>query len=220
MKKQNIIDSIIDFLASDSAGDSKGIYHPEIVKQHLNNVFNQAVYNTWLNGSKFSDFAQLDAWSKPYVCTVVGQVGTKAHTLLPFAPMQLPNGLGVQAVYDHADSAVLFAPVESDAQVIFAELEVDDMDNVPTYTLQQNNLSTGEGEPSHMLLLDKLPVLPLTLITELDVMMIVSLEQVGDFDEIAMPNGAEDSMIQQVIALMSKKPIPDTSNDMVIDKKG
>lgn len=218
MTKQNLIDTIIDFLASDSAGDSKGLYHPEIVKQHLNNVFNQAIYNTWLNGVKFSDFAQLDAWSKPYVCTVVGQAGTKAYVLLPFAPVQLPNGLGIQSVYNHNDASVMLAPVESDAQIIFAELEVNTMDSTPTYTMQQNNLSTGEGEPSHMLLLDKLPVAPLTLITELDVMMIVPLDQTNDFDGIAMPSGAEDNLVRQVVDLMSKKPMPDTNNDQVIQK--
>lgn len=215
MKKINLIDAIIDFLASDSAGDSKGQYHPEIVKVHLNDAFNQVVYNTYLNGKKSSDFSQLDAWSKSYECTVVGQVGAKAHVLLPFAPMQLPDGLGIQSVYDHSDSSNMFAPIESDAGIIFVELEVNTMDDTPTYTLQQNNLSTGAGEPSHLLLLDKLPVAPAILITSLDVMMIVPIEVLDDFDDVAIPSSAEDSLIRQVIDLMSKKLKSDTSNDMV-----
>ena len=45
MKKQNLIEAISDFLASDNAGDMKGKYHPEIIKVHLHNAFNQSVYN-------------------------------------------------------------------------------------------------------------------------------------------------------------------------------
>lgn len=219
MKKIHLVESIQSFLASDNAGDSKGQYHPEEIKVHLSTAFNQAVYNTWLNGKKFSDFSQLDAWSKTYECVVVSQVGTKAHALLPFAPVQLPDGFGIRQVCNHNAVGTVFAPIEATANVVFAELEVQTMDSTPTYNLEQNNLSTGAGELSHMLRLDKLPVAPATLITALNVMLIVPIETLDDYDDIACPSGSEDSLIQQVIALMSKKPTPDTSNDMVIEKK-
>jgi hypothetical protein len=99
MKKITLIETIIDFMASDSAGDLKGIYHPEIVKVHLNNVFNQLIYNTWLNGKKFSDFSQLDAWSRTYLGMVVSQ----SYVQLPFAPIQLPDMAGIRQVSDHAN---------------------------------------------------------------------------------------------------------------------
>jgi hypothetical protein len=220
MKKINLIDTIIDFLASDAAGDSKGIYHPEIVKQHLNNVFNQAVYQAYINGKKNSNYAQLDAWSRMYPVPVASQSGAKAIALLPFAPMSLPDGLGIQAIYDHDNPDMLFAPIESDAAIIFNELEVNTMDSTPTYTLEQSSISTGAGQPSHLLRLGKLPVAPATLITTLDVMLIVPLEMLDDFDDLSMPEGVEDTIVRQVIDLMSKKPMPDTSNDMVIEKKG
>jgi hypothetical protein len=220
MKKIHLIESIQGFLASDNASDSKAMYHPEEIKTALNNVFNQLIYNAWLNGKKFSDFSQLDAWSRTYITIVVGQVGARAYAQLPFAPVSLPDGGGVQAVYDHADSGNMFAPIESDAGVIFAELEVDDMDSTPTYVLEQlpDSLRTSEGELSHRLLLDKLPVAPNTLITSLDVMMIIPMEVMGDYDEIVLPTGAEDTIIRQVLDLMSKKPTPDVNNDMVIQK--
>ena len=218
MKKIHLVEAIQSFLASDNAGDSKGQYHPEEIKVHLSTVFNQAVYNTWLNGKKFSDFSQLDAWSKTYECAVVSQVGTKAHAFLPFAPVQLPDGHGIRQVCNHNAVGTVLAPIEATANVVFAELEVQTMDSTPTYSLEQNNLSTGAGESSHMLRLDKLPVAPATLITALNVMLIVPIEVLDDYDDCIMPSGAEDNIIQQVIALMSKKPKPDTSNDMVNDK--
>jgi len=213
MTKQNIIDTIIDFLASDAAGDAKGVYHPEIVKQHLSNVFNQVIYNTWISGKKSSDFSQLDAWSKTYECIILAQT----HAFLPFAPVQLPNGMGIRQVADNADTSNVFAPMESTADVVFAELDVNTMDSTPTYKLEQNNLNTDEGESSHMLKFGKLPEAPSTLITSVDVLMVQNIEQMGDYDIIVMPQGSEDSLVKLVIDVMSKKQESDTSNDGVFN---
>jgi hypothetical protein len=218
MKKIQLIETVIDWLASDAAGDSKGVYHPEIVKQHLNNVFNQAIYNTWLNGKKYNDLGQLDAWSRTYPCSVVGQTGTTSYAFLPFAPVQLPDNAGIRQVCDNADNSNVFAPIEATANVVFAELEVSTMDDTPTYRLEQNNQFTGAGELSHKLILEKQPVAPSTLIIAVDVMMIVPLEVLDDYDDVACPSSAEENLITQVIELMSKKPMPDTNNDMVIQK--
>lgn len=210
MKKINIIDAISYFFASDAAGDLKGIYHPEIIKVHLNNVFTQVVYNTWLNGRKFSDFSQLDAWSKTYPCDVMHQVGKKAYAFLPFAPVQLPDNMGIRQVRSHEScygeaigAEHVFAYLEATANVVFAELEVSTFDPTPTFRLEQNSFSTGAGESSHLLRLENMPVTdPITIV---DVMMIVPLEELNDFDIVAMPSGAEDNIIRQVVDLMSKK---------------
>jgi hypothetical protein len=219
MKKIHLIETISDFLASDSAGDSKGVYHPEIIKQHINNVFNQLIYNTWLNGKKYSDFSQLDAWSKTYTLTVLAQAGASAYCMLPFAPVQLPDGNGIRQICDHVDNGNVFAPIEATSNVVFAELEVDQMDDTPTYRLEQNNIwGTEAGMASHLLRLDRLPVAPTPLIISVDMLLIVPFTELDDYDDLVMPEGGEDKMIRQVVDLMSKKPMPDTSNDQVIQK--
>ena len=214
MTKQNIIEAVIDFFSSDQSSDEKKKYHPSIVSVHLNDAFNQLVYSTWLNAKKFSDFSQLDAWSKTYEIELETQVGLVANALLPFAPMQLPDGAGIRQIADHDDNSNVFAPIELTANVVFAELDVDAMDTTPTYRLEQNSLSTGAGEESHMLRIERLPV-TVGAITSVDVLMIVPLEQVDDFDDVAMPSGQEDTLIRQTIDLMSKKPKDDTANDNV-----
>jgi len=214
MKKIHLIESIQSFLASDNAGDSKTVFHPEEIAVHLNNVFNQSVYNAWLNGKKYSEFSQLDAWSKVYAVDVADQVGAKAHALLPFSPVQLPDGMGLRQVSNHADPTTVLVPIEATASVVFGALDVSTIDSVPTYSLEQNSHSTGAGEASHMLRLEKLPTV--VTIDSLDVLMIVPLNQLDDYDDVAMPSGMEENMISQVIEIMSKKPMPDTTNDEVI----
>ena len=215
MKKIHLIESIQSFLSSDNAGDNKGVFHPEEIAVHLNNVFNQSVYNAWLNGKKYSEFSQLDAWSKVYEIDVEDQVGAKAHALLPFSPVQLPDGMGLRQVSDHDDPTAVLIPIEATASVVFGALDVSTISSVHTFSLEQNAHSTGAGEESHMLRLEKLPVAP-DAISSLDVLMIVPLDQMDDYDDIAMPSGMEENIISQVIEVMSKKPMPDTTNDEVI----
>lgn len=214
MTKQSLIDAIVDFLDSDQSGEQKAKAHPEIVELHLIMAFNQIVYNTWINGKKFSDFSQLDAWSRTYPCAVVPLVATKAYTLLPFAPLQLPDSMGIRQVCDHDVPSNVFAPIEATSNAIFQELEVSTMDDKPTYRLEQNDLAGGAGEESHKLVLENMPA---DAISFVDVLMLVSLEQLDDFDEVAIPSGMETNLIQQTIDLMSKKPTPDTANDNVIE---
>lgn len=218
MKKIHIIEAIQSWLSSDNAGDSKGIYHPEEIKVWMTSAFNRIIYNAWKNGKKYNEFSQLDVWSKVYPCAVVGQVGTKAHALLPFAPVQLPDGMSIRQISDTANPSNVFAPIEATASVIFAELEVQTMDSTPTYSLEQNYLSMGAGEKSHLLRFDKLPIAPVTLITSVDALLIQNLDQIDDFDDVAIPENGEDDLMRAVIDIMSKKPTPDTSNDMFINK--
>ena len=218
MKKIQIVEAVIDFFDSDQAGEQKAQYHPEIVKVHLNNLFNQIVYATWLNAKQYSDYSQLDAWSKTYKCGVTGQSGTVAYALLPFAPMQLPNGGGIRQISDFDDNANVFAPIEATANVVFAELEVDAVDTTPTYRIEQNDLSTGAGQSSHILRLERLPVAPATLITNVDALLVVPMDNMDDYDDIVIPGMQDDTIVRQVIDLMSKKPAEDVANDMVNDK--
>lgn len=222
MTKQHLIDAIIDWFASDLAGDMKSVVHPEIVKTHLGNVFNTLIYNAWVNGKKFGEFSQLDAWSRTYEVTVQDQCGKRAYCFLPFAPVQLPDGMGIRQVRSHWACPVygqaigaewMFASIEATANAIFDELEVSTMDDMPTYRLEQNSFNIGEGEKSHMLWLEKLPLDP--LIATVDILMVQNLSQMGDYDEIICPAGGENDLVKQVIDIMIRKPAPDTANDMV-----
>lgn len=218
MKKINLVENIQSWLSSDNAGDMKGMYHPEELKIWMATAFGKIIYNAWKNGKKYNEFSQIDAWSKVYACVVAGQVGTKAYALLPFAPVQLPDGMGIRQISDTADPANVFAPMEATAGVVFAELEVNTMDSTPTYSMEQNYLSTGAGEASHLLRFDKLPVAPDTLITSVDALLVQNIEQLDDYDDVALPENGEDDLVKMVIEVMRGKSVPDTSNDMVITK--
>jgi hypothetical protein len=211
MKIIEYVDLVQDFFANDIVGDQKSVYHPGVIIGHLRDVFRQIIYETWEKGKRESDFSQLDAWARTYTVPLQSQTPTTAYCFLPITPILLPDGLGIRQVCDNANNANVFAPIEAGANVVFAELEVDMMDTTPTYRLEQNNLATSDGEASHILKLDRLPISP--AITNLDILMVVSLEQLGDYDEAPIPAGEEDNIVQRVIDVMMHKPKPDPTID-------
>jgi hypothetical protein len=212
MKVIELVDLIQDFFANDIIGDQKGQYHPAVIIGHLRNIYNQSIYEAWEKGKRESDFSQLDAWSRTYPVSVLSQSGKSAYCFLPFTPAQIPDGMGIRSVMDHNDNTNVFAPIEAGANVVFAELEVDTMDDTPTYRLEQSNLFTGDGEPSHILKLERLPVAP-HAISSIDILMIVPLSEMGDYDDVALPMGAEEDLVKRVIEAMTQKPKSDTLND-------
>jgi len=214
MKKIHLIEQVQGFFASDLAGEQKFIYHPEEIKVWLNMLFNRVVYETWLNAKQFSDYSQLDAWSRVYELTVTGQVGQRAYSNLPFAPMQLPDNAGIRQVSDHGNPSNVFAFIESTANVVFDELEVSDMDDTPTFRLQQRT-PAGAGDISHQLVLEKMPLAP-ALITSIDALLIVPIEQMDDYDDVVIPGMQDETIVTKVIDLMMHKPVPDVANDNVI----
>ena len=217
MKKINLVEMVSDYLASDQPADMVSQYHPEIIKKYLENAFNQAVYQTWFNGKKFSDYSQLDAWTKTYRlelmnAAIVDTLGT-GNLRLPFPPVQLPNNMGIRQVSAYSDESLIFAYLENTAVSIFEELEVSQIDGTPTFRLEQNNTLTGYE--THILKLAKIPMVFYNEFPSyFEVKMIVPLEAIGDYEDVAMPAGMEDMLVKQTIEFLRNKPPQDTLPDM------
>lgn len=225
MKKQNLVDLVGDFLASGQPDDMVGQYHPAIIKKYLENVFNQVVYQVWLNCKKFSDYSQLDAWTYTYELEIIDVViaGSlvSGHIELPYPPMQLPNNMGIREVAVKGDDNIVFAYLDNTAAAIFNELDVSSVDTTPTFRLEMNN--TLVLPASHILRLAKIPLSTYSLYSVFDpftlnVKMIVPLDQIGDYDDIAIPAGQEDILVKQTVEFLRNKPPQDTSPDGVANR--
>jgi hypothetical protein len=227
MKKINLVEMVSDFLASDMPGDMVSQYHPEIIKKYLENAFYQVVYQTWMTGKKFSDYSQLDAWTKTYRLQIFDHslldgLGL-GNVRLPFPPVQLPNNMGIRQVSSYINESIVFAYLENTAIPIFQELEVSSIDTTPRFRLEQND--TLSGSETHILKLDKVPFgvmspfydIPPT-VAYINVKMIVPLEEIGDYDDVAMPAGQEDLLVKQTIEFLKNKPPQDTINDQIADR--
>jgi len=220
MKKIHLVELVSDYLASEMPEDMISQYHPEIINKFLESAYNQAVYMTWLNGKKFSDYSQLDAWTMTYSLqlynpVVVGTI-VNGNLRLPYPPMQLPNNMGIRQVAMSTNESVVFAYLDNSAVAIFNELDVMTLDPTPYFRLEQND--SGAGTESHILKVGKIPIVYYIPPAIVNVKMIVPLDRVDDYDDIAIPAGQEDFLVKQVIELLRTKMPEDTSNDMVANR--
>ncbi len=225
MKKENLVNLVSDFLASGQPDDMIGQYHPAIIKKYLELAFNQIVYQVWLNCKKFSDYSQLDAWTYTYELeiwdVVIAGSWVSGHIKLPYPPMQLPDNMGIREVAVKGDDNIVFAYLDNTAAAIFNELEVSSIDATPTFRLEMNN--TLVLPESHILRLAKIPLSTYNLYSGFDpftlnVKLIVPLDRIGDYDDIAIPAGQEDALVKQTVEFLRNKPPQDTVPDSVANR--
>lgn len=202
MRKITLIDLTLDYLAGgDAPDDVRGKYHPEIISNLLALAYNQVVMATYLEGKQHSDYSVLDAWAKNHTISIVD-----FRVLLPYPPVQLPNGMGILQVAAGTDLTNTFAYRETNANSVFAALDVGQVSTKPTFYLEVN---VGSGIESHVLQVAQVP----DGCTSVKVKMIVPFDQVDDYATISIPAGKESMLFDSVTTLLRQKPQEDTVND-------
>ena len=98
--------------------------------------------------------------------------------------------------------------IESNAQGVYAALEVSTVLLKPSFYLEQNPTSTDNTD-THQLVLANIP----DGVTTLKVKMIVPLSQIDLFDDVVIPSGKEMLIVQAVVGLLQGKPLEDMKND-------
>ena len=204
MKKVELQELIQDWLSGgDAPSDIKGRYHDEIILKHMEDAYNAIVFKTWLEAKNYSDYSVLDSWAKNYTTDIVSNI-----TILPYPPMQLPDNRGILQVTPATDLTNPFAYLETNSQAVWAALEASAVLLKPTFYLEQNPTSV-DNTNTHQLVLANIP----DGVTALKVKMIVPIEQIELYDEVAIPAGKEDMMIRSVVELLQGKPPEDLTND-------
>ncbi len=204
MKKVELQELIQDFLTGgDAPSDIKGRYHDEIILNHMETAFNAIVFQTWREAKSYSDYSVLDAWARNYDVSIDGSVA-----ILPFPPTQLPDNRGILQVTPDDDLTNPFIYLETNAQGVYAALEVSTVLLKPSFYLEQNPTSTDNTD-THQLVLANVP----SGVTVLKVKMIVPLSQIDLFDDVVIPSGKEMLIVQAVVGLLQGKPLEDMKND-------
>jgi hypothetical protein len=213
MRKIELQELVLDYLSGgDAPSDVRGKYHSEIINNHVNLAYNGVVFKIYMEGKSYSDYSMLDAWARNYTITITDIDEPKGNVLLPYPPVQLPNNMGILQLTPSDDLVNAFAYRETNANAVFAALEVAAVSTRPTFYMEQN---TGSGVNTHVLKLDKIP----SGCTEVFLKLIVPLEQVDDYDTIAIPAGNEEKIIGFVIDLLRGKRDQDTVNDGIANQK-
>lgn len=211
MKKIELIELVQDFLAGGDAPDEiKGKYHGEITSNMINMAFTKAIMETYMEAKGYSDYSILDAWARNYPLNIASD-----KVRLPFVPVQLPNNMGIRQVTPSGDLTNAFAYRDTNANTVFAALEVNAVSTKPTFYIEMDYSGmTGEQIPQ-VLVFEKLP----DGCTAVNVKLIVPIEQLDDYDEVAIPAGKESQIIGNVIEILRAKPPEDKINDNIANQR-
>ena len=211
MKKIHLQELIQDYLSGgDAPEEIRGRYHDEVVLKHMENAFNAIVFSTWMEAKRYADYSILDAWARNYTITITSVDGTSGIAILPYPPMQLPDNRGILQLTPSDDLTNPFAYQETNAQGVFAALEVSSVLLKPSFYLEQNAASTDNTD-THQLVLSNIPNGVATVYAKL----IVPISRVDLYDEIVIPSGKENLIVQAVVGIMAGKPSEDVANDLI-----
>lgn len=203
MRKINLVEMCVDFLAGgDAPADIRGKYHPAMVEKFLEAAYSDWINEIYLESKHFTDFSRLDSFCQVYDVDVTDLGDDKWECELPFAPMQLPDNMGIRQVFYVDDETSAFSYLENNADPVFSALEVNLIDTNPEFKVVRE-------DNAHMLKLKNLA----DGTTQVSVRMIVPMEEMDDFDQVPIVAGKELALFDMVAERLSKKPHPEIIND-------
>ncbi len=209
MRKIELVEMVLDYLSGgDAPGDVRSRYHPAMIEKHIEGAYADLIYQVMeaaINPrDKKVDFTVVDAFAKIHRnITVVDDVDRSLkYSVLPFAPLKLPEDRGIRMICPEDDPTNPFAPVDNNSQAVFAALEVGTVDNVPTYSLEKM-----DGNEYRVYYPDDL------ITTEVTMLLILPLSQYDDYDEVPMPAGKDMGVFDAVVERLREKPPEDNIND-------
>lgn len=198
----------------DLVDDLRGRYHPEVISGYIEMAYNDLVWQITeaaLNPKKGTvDFSHLDAFTQMYRNITVDDDADRSlkYSVLPFAPVKLPEGLGIRLIAPEDDPANPFSHVDSNSQAVFGTLEVGSVDTVPTYHIEK--VSGNEYRAYYDSNIGS--------IAEVSMLLVLPYAQIDDFDQLPMPGGKEMAIFDAVVERMSGKAREDIINDNVVNQ--
>lgn len=211
MRKIELIEMVLDNLSGgDAVADVRGRYHPQMISKFIEAAYNDLIYQVATSAlnpkEKQVDFFQLDAFAKIHRDIVVSDDADRSlkYSVLPFAPVKLPEELGIRMICPEDDPTNPFAHVDNNSQAVFAALDVGAVDDVPTWSLEKM-----AGNEYRVYYPDDV------VTTEVTMLLILPFSQYDDYDEVPMPAGKDLSIVDTVVERLREKPQEDIISDNI-----
>jgi len=211
MRKIELIEMVLDNLSGgDAVADVRGRYHPQMISKFLEAAYNDLIYQVVEAAidrkNNKVDFTVVDAFAKIHRNIAVSDDADRSlkYSILPFAPLKLPEDRGIRMICPEDDPTNPFAPVDNNSQAVFAALDVGVVDDVPTYFLEKM-----VGNEYRVYYPDDV------VTTKVTMLLILPLSEYDDYDDIPMPAGKDLSIVDTVVERLREKPQEDVVNDNI-----
>jgi len=189
MRKLELIEAINDRLPIKK--------HPEIISIYLGRAFNQIVYETF---SK--DFSNLDLYTRVYDVDVkYDEERDVYYSELPVSVIQLPiPGDGVISIQTKKGKSIEFAAKKAGMLPIHYRLEVSSLDGPIPYYIMNGRI---EYETRY----------GLSEVKQVTLRLIPQFEQYDMMDEIHIPSGKDERMLELTVNFLLGAPGDKEIND-------
>ena len=203
MTKKNLIDLIIHKLSGgNTSPDIKSKYHPEIITKYIELAFNSLINTVQNQSIRYKDLGQLDSYVKTYSSVTVSYDDTRKeyYSDLPVNIIGLYMNRGIRYICPIYDQSYHFIYRKNNSTDIYSELEVSKIDSRPRYYLEGTKV-----------FYDKMT----TEIVDNGVLMklIVPISVLDEDDEIPIPAGQEQYVIDFIMKYLQQMFPEDVNND-------
>jgi len=203
MTKRNFIDLIRHGLAGgDMVADLEGRYHEAIVEKYVELAISAVLKNVQDNAIKYKDFGQLDDYTTTFVGVAVSYDSDRDeyYSLLPAKVVKLYMNRGIRFISPNKDQSSKFLYRDNNSDDVFTELEIDSIDGTIRWYAEAQSVyykfMTTEVAASGVLM-----------------KLIQPISALADTDELNIPAGKEDYVIDFVRKYVAKMPPEDVIND-------
>lgn len=171
------------------------------VDQRVIEVYVNGLFSTYLNALAANKKSKLDSYIKPYmnVAVTLDTATDSYYSLFPAAPARLSKtGDAIRDISTEQGTGIGFCPMEDDFNDMLVYTEAYDLDDVISYTVTDRIDYQGTGIES---------------ITEVRVKMIPQFSEYDDDDEVPIPVGFEQQIIDTTVRYFQNQPLIDQVNN-------
>lgn len=146
IKKIEIVEKIQSALnGGDDVSDGLSRYHPSDIEANVDEVYADILQNMYSQNMRSKmgfDPMLLDDYTRTYnnIPVQYDEVRCEFYSQLPVTTVSLPFNSSVRFISPQQEQKLQFSPVSNNASVVFSELEVDKVDNVPSFYMESNRV--------------------------------------------------------------------------------
>jgi hypothetical protein len=169
--------------------------HGRIIELHIGRAINTIIYEVFRQ-----DMTNLDLYARPYTVSVQKDEDSGIYySILPSAIVQLPDCMeGVRRIYLAKGSKVSkFIPIPRDSWDVFNNSDVSKVSPLIGYSVQPTKVMYMNNPDTDTVCMD----------------LVIPFENYDYDDQVHIPSGQDERLIQLVETFINGTPMPDKIND-------
>lgn len=203
MNKREYVALCIDYFSGGaSPADLRGRYDERIMERYFEMFYLDTIYNIHRNAVVYSDYAQFDAYAKPYenVPILFNENRNEYYSVLPATPVSLPKNRGIRQISPMQSQEYKFWPAKNNDADVRTALEGQSVIGYTSYYRESGNVFY---RALNEIYIDK----------GLLFKLIVPLSEFDDSENIEIPAMNTSQIFQAIVDLMRGRPAEKKTNN-------